>query len=156
MPAIVSVGNTVAGSDDAEFNRRAPSLPETVVAMPPTMVLPPGTVVSSKQERVPPTEKETRKGKKKRRLWPWLAAGAALVIIVVLVIVGAVNWGLVGLFQFDLVAALFGPASALSRGVARGHALQKARFCRHVSADWGLYVRNQVIHPAECSVRLPT
>lgn len=32
-----------------------------------------------------------------------------------LVIIGAVNWGLVGLFQFDLVAALFGPASALSR-----------------------------------------
>ena len=33
----------------------------------------------------------------------------------VLVIVGAVNWGLVGLFQFDLVAALFGSASVLSR-----------------------------------------
>ena len=32
-----------------------------------------------------------------------------------LVIIGAVNWGLVGLFQFDLVAALFGPASMLSR-----------------------------------------
>lgn len=32
-----------------------------------------------------------------------------------LVIIGAVNWGLVGLFQFDLVAALFGPASGLSR-----------------------------------------
>jgi uncharacterized membrane protein YuzA (DUF378 family) len=29
-------------------------------------------------------------------------------IALVLVIVGAVNWGLVGLFQFDLVAALFG------------------------------------------------
>jgi uncharacterized membrane protein YuzA (DUF378 family) len=36
----------------------------------------------------------------------------------ILVIVGAVNWGLVGLFQFDLVAALFGgPASSLSRVV---------------------------------------
>ena len=32
-----------------------------------------------------------------------------------LVIIGAVNWGLVGLFQFDLVAALFGPVSGLSR-----------------------------------------
>ena len=33
-----------------------------------------------------------------------------------LVIVGAVNWGLVGLFQFDLVAALFGgPQAALAR-----------------------------------------
>jgi uncharacterized protein len=36
-------------------------------------------------------------------------------IALILVIVGAVNWGLVGLFQFDLVAALFGPMSALSR-----------------------------------------
>lgn len=33
----------------------------------------------------------------------------------ILVVVGAANWGLVGLFQFDLVAALFGEASALSR-----------------------------------------
>ena len=33
----------------------------------------------------------------------------------VLVVIGAVNWGLVGLFEFDLVAALFGPASVLSR-----------------------------------------
>ena len=33
-----------------------------------------------------------------------------------LVIVGAINWGLVGLFQFDLVAALFGgQGAAMSR-----------------------------------------
>lgn len=38
-------------------------------------------------------------------------------IAMVLVIVGAVNWGLVGLFGFDLVATLFGPASVLSRVV---------------------------------------
>jgi uncharacterized protein len=39
-------------------------------------------------------------------------------IALVLVIVGAVNWGLVGLAQFDLVAALFGGQSAaLSRVV---------------------------------------
>ena len=36
----------------------------------------------------------------------------------VLVIVGAVNWGLVGIAQFDLVASLFGGSSApLSRVV---------------------------------------
>lgn len=36
----------------------------------------------------------------------------------VLVVVGAVNWGLVGLAQFDLVATLFGgSASVLSRVV---------------------------------------
>ncbi len=34
----------------------------------------------------------------------------------VLVIIGALNWGFIGLFQFDLVAALFnGQASMLSR-----------------------------------------
>lgn len=31
----------------------------------------------------------------------------------ILLIVGGLNWGLVGLFQFDLVAALFGGSTAL-------------------------------------------
>jgi len=34
------------------------------------------------------------------------------VLALVLAVVGAVNWGLVGLFQFDLVAALFGGQDA--------------------------------------------
>ena len=29
-------------------------------------------------------------------------------IALILVIIGAINWGLVGLFQFDLVATIFG------------------------------------------------
>jgi len=33
----------------------------------------------------------------------------------VLVIIGALNWGLVGAFRFDLVAFLFGDMSILSR-----------------------------------------
>ena len=37
------------------------------------------------------------------------------VLAVILVVVGALNWGLVGLFQFDLVAALLGDATLLSR-----------------------------------------
>lgn len=36
-------------------------------------------------------------------------------ITLFLVIVGGLNWGLIGLFDFDLVAALFGEMSALSR-----------------------------------------
>lgn len=37
-------------------------------------------------------------------------------IALTLVIIGAINWGLIGLFQFDLVAALFGGQDAgLSR-----------------------------------------
>jgi len=36
-------------------------------------------------------------------------------ITLLLVIVGGLNWGLVGLFDFNLVAALFGDMSPLSR-----------------------------------------
>ena len=34
-----------------------------------------------------------------------------------LVIIGAINWGLVGIFNLDLVAKLFGDMTILSRGV---------------------------------------
>ena len=36
-------------------------------------------------------------------------------ITLVLLIVGGLNWGLVGLFNFDLVATLFGAGSILAR-----------------------------------------
>ena len=36
-------------------------------------------------------------------------------IALVLIIIGAVNWGLIGFFKFDLVAAIFGQLSVLSR-----------------------------------------
>jgi uncharacterized membrane protein YuzA (DUF378 family) len=37
-------------------------------------------------------------------------------IALVLTIIGAINWGLIGFFQFDLVAAIFGgQSSALAR-----------------------------------------
>lgn len=35
--------------------------------------------------------------------------------LLTLVIVGAINWGLIGFFRFDLVASLFGEMSWLSR-----------------------------------------
>jgi len=34
-----------------------------------------------------------------------------------LVVIGALNWGLIGIFTFDLVAFLFGSLSLISRGV---------------------------------------
>lgn len=37
------------------------------------------------------------------------------VIVSVLLVVGGLNWGLVGLFGFDLVASIFGHMSFLSR-----------------------------------------
>ncbi len=36
-------------------------------------------------------------------------------IALIIVIIGAVNWGLIGFFGFDLVAFLFGSMSLLSR-----------------------------------------
>ena len=38
-------------------------------------------------------------------------------VALVLVIVGGLNWGLIGAFNFDLVAALFGDMSMLSRAI---------------------------------------
>ena len=36
-------------------------------------------------------------------------------IALVLIIIGAINWGLIGFFKFDLVATLFGEMSMFSR-----------------------------------------
>ncbi|RZL33547.1 MAG: DUF378 domain-containing protein [Rubrivivax sp.] len=38
-------------------------------------------------------------------------------VALVLMIVGGLNWGLVGLFQFDLVAAIFGTMTGAARAV---------------------------------------
>lgn len=38
-------------------------------------------------------------------------------IALILLAVGGLNWGLVGIFNFDLVAAIFGSMSVLSRVV---------------------------------------
>lgn len=34
---------------------------------------------------------------------------------IILTIIGAINWGLIGLFRFDLVAFIFGDMTTLSR-----------------------------------------
>ncbi|HLO11665.1 MAG TPA: DUF378 domain-containing protein [Pseudoneobacillus sp.] len=36
-------------------------------------------------------------------------------IALILTIIGAINWGLIGFFDFNLVAAIFGTDTALSR-----------------------------------------
>lgn len=38
-------------------------------------------------------------------------------IALILVIIGALNWGLVGALEMDLVATLFGAGSMIARGV---------------------------------------
>ncbi|WP_130806444.1 DUF378 domain-containing protein [Senegalia massiliensis] len=41
-------------------------------------------------------------------------------LALILVIVGALNWGLIALFQFDLVASLFGGQSAFLSRIVYG------------------------------------
>lgn len=36
-------------------------------------------------------------------------------IVLALIVIGAINWGLIGLFNFNLVSYLFGSLTALSR-----------------------------------------
>jgi uncharacterized membrane protein YuzA (DUF378 family) len=36
-------------------------------------------------------------------------------IALILVVIGAVNWGLIGFFSFDLVRAIFGDMTVISR-----------------------------------------
>ena len=57
-------------------------------------------------------------------------------IVLVLVIIGAINWGLVGFFGLDLVAFLFGSMSVLSRiiyAVIGICGLYAIRFCGRIN-----------------------
>jgi uncharacterized membrane protein YuzA (DUF378 family) len=56
-------------------------------------------------------------------------------IAMVLMIVGGLNWAMVGLFQVDVVATLFGPASPLTRLI---YALVG------VAALWGVYLTGKL------------
>lgn len=41
-------------------------------------------------------------------------------LALVLVIIGALNWGLISLFQFDLVASIFGGSNAILSRIVYG------------------------------------
>jgi uncharacterized protein len=66
------------------------------------------------------------------------------VVAAVLLVIGGLNWGLVGALEFDLVAALFGPLSPLSRvvyilvGLA---ALYQALQWKAIQHRWALATR---------------
>ncbi|MBQ6135294.1 MAG: DUF378 domain-containing protein [Bacilli bacterium] len=38
-------------------------------------------------------------------------------VLLVITIIGAINWGLIGIFEFDLVGAIFGVGSFLTRAI---------------------------------------
>lgn len=63
------------------------------------------------------------------------------VILATLLVVGGLNWGLVGFFGFDLVANIFGPMSALSRlvyGLVGLSAIYQALSWKAIQRRWGL------------------
>ena len=74
---------------------------------------------------------------------------AANIVTLLLVIVGGLNWGLVGLFSFDLVAAIFGSGSALSRLVyilvGLSAVWQIVPLTKAVSADEPVALRGQSV-----------
>jgi len=63
------------------------------------------------------------------------------VIIAVLLVVGGLNWGLVGFLNFDLVASIFGSMSMLSRIVyilVGLSAIYQALQWKAIQRRWGL------------------
>lgn len=62
-------------------------------------------------------------------------------LVAALLVIGGLNWGLVGLFNFDLVATIFGNMSALSRLVylvVGFCALYQAFQWKAIQRRWGL------------------
>ena len=47
----------------------------------------------------------------------WSGMKVLDVVVAVLLIIGGINWGLIGFFNFNLVTAIFGEATAASRVV---------------------------------------
>jgi len=66
------------------------------------------------------------------------------IIIYALLIIGALNWGLVGVFDFDMVAAIFGDMSNPSRivytvvGLA---AIYDLVLIKNIWKRWGVHYR---------------
>lgn len=63
------------------------------------------------------------------------------VIVAILLVIGGINWGLVGLARFDLVAAVFGEGSAISNavyGVVGAAALYQLIGLRWIQRRWGV------------------
>ncbi len=58
-------------------------------------------------------------------------------IVIVLLIIGGLNWGLIGFFDFDLVAAIFGSMTLVSRVVYALVGLSALYFTYTVSVKAG-------------------
>jgi uncharacterized membrane protein YuzA (DUF378 family) len=60
-------------------------------------------------------------------------------IAIVLILIGGLNWGLVGFFDIDIVSAIVGKESGISRlifALVGLSALYKIFFWKHIHARW--------------------
>lgn len=67
------------------------------------------------------------------------------VLAAILLVVGGLNWGLVGLMNFDLVAVIFGEMSAVSRAVYILVGLSgfyQALTLKSIQRRWGILAAN--------------
>jgi len=63
------------------------------------------------------------------------------IVAAILLVVGGLNWGLVGAFQFDLVATLFGEGALLARIVyilVGLSAVYQAASLKAIQSRWGV------------------
>lgn len=63
------------------------------------------------------------------------------VLVAILLVVGGLNWGLVGLLNFDLVATIFGAGSMLARivyGLVGLSAVYQIVTIRAIQRRWGV------------------
>jgi uncharacterized membrane protein YuzA (DUF378 family) len=68
------------------------------------------------------------------------------IIAAILLVVGGLNWGLVGFFDFDLVASIFGSATFLSNlvySVVGLCALYQAVQLRAIWRRWGVVAQTR-------------
>jgi uncharacterized membrane protein YuzA (DUF378 family) len=71
------------------------------------------------------------------------------VIAYSLLMIGALNWGLVGLFGFDLVAAILGEMSVLSRmvySIVGLAALYDVLSLPSIFRRWEIHLHHQPVH----------
>ena len=62
------------------------------------------------------------------------------IIVAVLLVIGGLNWGLVGAFQFNLIDAIFGMASVVSRIIyvlVGLSAIYEIIFWKKIQRHWG-------------------
>jgi len=63
------------------------------------------------------------------------------ILVASLLVIGGLNWGLVGLFNFDLVATIFGDMSGISRivyGLVGLSALYQIVQLKSIQHRWGV------------------